>query len=300
MSSQIELRANVSSELADLLEGHFHECGTATWGILQRERGSPYEVFGFFPDVETANTELLELRELFPELPSDFESREITDEEWTYAYKAYVTPWSDRQLHWIPLWERDQIHPPEGSAKVYLDAGMAFGTGSHETTRLCASRLIDYYEASPDRFEQARIIDAGCGSGVLAFSASGLGGRNLYAFDNDPEAITVCHENCAHNPHLDRPYFAGADLQKGLAGEQADLLLANIQADVLIPHSDPVVMGVKPGGTIAISGILVKEIEEVRQHYTERFAALRPDDVISLDSRIDGEWADLCIQLRSR
>lgn len=298
MSSQIELRANVSSELADLLEAHFHECGTASWGILQQEPGSPFEVFGFFPERETANTALQELRELFPELPDDFVSREIADDTWKYAYKAYVTAWSDRQLHWIPLWERDRINPPEGSAKVYLDAGMAFGTGSHETTRLCAARLIDFYEASPVSFEQARIIDAGCGSGVLAFSASGLGGKNLYAFDNDPEAITVCHENCGHNPHLNRPYFAVADLQEGLAGEQADLLLANIQADVLLPHSDPVVMGIKLGGTIALSGILSKEIDAVRKHYAERFAALRPEDAVSMHSRTDGEWADLSIQLR--
>ena len=97
---------------------------------------------------------------------------------------------------------------------------------------------------------------------------------------------------------MNRPYFAVADLQEGLAGEQADLLLANIQADVLLPHSDPVVMGVKPGGTIALSGILSKEIEAVRKHYAERFAALRPEDAVSIHSRTDGEWADLCIQLR--
>ena len=297
MSSQIELRANVSRELADLLEGHFHECGTASWGILQREPGTPFEVFGFFPSTETAEAELQKLRELFPALPLEFVSREITDEEWKYAYKAYVTPWSDRQLHWIPLWERDRIQPPEGAACVYLDAGMAFGTGSHETTRLCASRLIDFREAASASFEQARIIDAGCGSGVLAFSASGLGAKNIYAFDNDPEAITVCHENNQHNPHLIPPEFAVADLQKGLAQEPADLLLANIQADVLIPHSDPVVMGVKPGGTIALSGILVKELEAVREHYRQRFAALRPELTPSFDTRSDGEWADLCIQL---
>lgn len=297
MSSQIELRANVSRELADVLEGHFHECGTASWGILQREPGSPFEVFGFFPDANTATAERDKLRGLFPLLPDHFISREIADEDWKYAYKAYVTPWSDRQLHWIPLWERERIQPPEGAACVYLDAGMAFGTGSHETTRLCASRLIDFREATADAFAQARIVDAGCGSGVLAFSASGLGAENVHAFDNDPEAITVCNENSRHNPHLDCPQFAVADLEQGLAGKPADLLLANIQADVLIPHSDPVVLGANKGGTIALSGILVKELDTVRAHYSERFAVLRPEVCLSVDSRTDGEWADLCLKL---
>jgi ribosomal protein L11 methyltransferase len=217
----------------------------------------------------------------------------IDDADWQNAYKEFVKPWSDRQLHWVPLWERDNIKTPAEAAVVYLDAGMAFGTGAHETTRLCARRLQDYRDAHIDELDEIEVIDAGCGSGVLALSASTLGFKKILGFDFDPEAITVCHSNAAENAHIAPIAFEVADLEKGLKGRQADLLLANIQTDVLIPHCTPVVMGVKSGGTLALSGILVKELELVRRHYEAKFAELRPKDTISVDSRQDGEWGDL-------
>jgi len=297
-SPQVELRAEISPELADVLETHFYENQSTDWGIMQKERGDPYEVFGIFPDEATADAALARLREEIPGLPEDFQLNPIEDADWQNAYKAYVTAWSDRQLHWIPLWERATLNPPEGAAVVYLDAGMAFGTGSHETTRLCARRLLDYLETKPGAKKSAEIIDAGCGSGVLAFSGGALGCRRLYAFDFDPEAIAVCHELERENPHLPPVEFAVADLEAGLDGRRADLLLANIQTDILIPHADTVVRGVQPGGTLALSGILATELDQVRTHYERRFAALRPDELLAIDSRQDGEWSDLLIELK--
>lgn len=294
MSTQIELRAVIDDALADPLEEHFCEVETSYWGVMQKEINDPYEVFGFFPDKSTAEAELSILRKDFPQLPEDFELSSINDADWQNAYKEFVKPWSDRQLHWIPLWERDNIQAPEGRAVVYLDAGMAFGTGAHETTRLCARRLLDYLEAHSESTESHELIDAGCGSGVLAFSAAGLGYQKLFAFDFDPEAITVCHSNADENPHLTKPEFAVADLEAGFAeGRQGDLVLANIQTDVLIPHSDPLVNGVKDGGTLALSGILTKELSQVREHFEARFAELRSDINLQIDSREDGEWGDL-------
>ena len=293
MSTQTELRAIVPAELADQLEIYFFETETVYWGVMQREITDPYEVFGFFPDEETADAELAALREEFPELPEDFALSTMEDSYWQNAYKEFVKPWSNRQLQWIPLWERDNIEVPEGNAAVYLDAGMAFGTGAHETTRLCARRLLDYLEANPDKQNAIDLIDAGCGSGVLALSAAALGFTKVFGFDFDPEAIRVCHENIDYNSHIPKCVdFEVADLEKGLDGRQADLLLANIQTDVLIPHSDPIVMAVQAGGTLALSGILTKELEQVRAHYEQRFAELRGVDLIT-DSREDGEWGDL-------
>ena len=297
MSTQTELRAIVPSELADQLEEYFFETETVHWGVMQKEINDPYEVFGFFPDEATAKAELAKLREAFPMLPEDFELGTMEDSFWQNAYKEFVKPWTNRQLHWIPLWERDNITPPEGAAVVYLDAGMAFGTGAHETTRLCARRLLDYFEAKNGQVDTLDIIDAGCGSGVLALSASALGFKKILGFDFDPEAIVVCGSNSAENPHIPAVAFEVADLEKGLKGRQADLLMANIQTDVLIPHSEPVVMGVKPGGTLALSGILTKELDEVRAHYEAKFAELRPGDKLTVDTREDGEWADLRIEL---
>lgn len=276
------------------LEAHFCETETPYWGIMQKEITDPYELFGIFPDENTADAELNTLRGEFKELPEDFELTEIVDADWQNAYKEFVKPWSDRQLHWIPLWERETIQAPPDSAVVYLDAGMAFGTGAHETTRLCARRLIDYLEANPDSTARHAIIDAGCGSGVLALSASALGFKNIYAFDFDPEAITVCHSNARENSHLPKPEFAVADLEAGFAGDrQGDLVLANIQTDVLIPHCTPLIHGVKSDGILALSGILTKELSQVRDHYAAEFAKQRPEVNLTIDTREDGEWADL-------
>jgi ribosomal protein L11 methyltransferase len=294
MSNQVELRARISDDIVELLDGYFFETESAYWGIMQKEITDPYDIFGIFPDSATAQVELEALRKEFPNLPTDFVETEIIDADWQNAYKEFVKPWSDRQLHWIPLWERESIQAPAGSAVVYLDAGMAFGTGAHETTRLCAGRLLDYFEAHPQSLGSIDLIDAGCGSGVLALSASALGYQKIFGFDFDPEAITVCHSNSEENLHLVKPGFAIADLEKGFAnGRQGDLVLANIQTDVLIPHSDPLVNGVKDGGTLALSGILTKELDLVRGHFEKRFAALRSDQKITVDSHADGEWADL-------
>ncbi|MDQ8194845.1 50S ribosomal protein L11 methyltransferase [Coraliomargarita sp. SDUM461004] len=298
MSNQVELRTGIPDEMADILEDYFCETESPYWGIMQKEITDPYELFGIFPDSATAESELVKLRQDFKNLPEDFELTEIIDADWQNAYKEFVKPWNDRQLHWIPLWERDNSPPPEGSAVVYLDAGMAFGTGAHETTRLCARRLLDYLEAQPEARASHDVIDAGCGSGVLALSASALGFKKTYAFDFDAEAITVCHSNSAENTHLPKPEFAVADLERGFAnGRQGDLVLANIQTDVLIPHSKPLIHGVKCPGTLALSGILTKELEQVRTHFAAEFAAQRPEASIEIDSRQDGEWGDLLFRL---
>lgn len=296
MSTQWELRAEVSATLAEAIEAHCYEMETVSWGIQQKERHDPYEVFGFFPDAETADAALTALRVIFPELPDDFELNAIEDREWQEAYKAYIQPWSNRQLHWIPLWERENCPVPADAAVVYLEAGMAFGTGSHETTRLCAGRLLDFKEARPSEIEAARVIDAGCGSGVLALSAAALGFKKIEAFDNDPEVIRVCENNSSENPHLPPLRYAVADLGSGLAPEKADLLLANIQSDVLIPAAETLVRALRPGATLALSGILTREIESVREAFAGACQHMLSCE-IEMDSREDGEWADLCIQL---
>ena len=298
MSKQVELRAGIPEEMADPLEDYFCETESPYWGIMQKEVTDPYELFGIFPDEATARGALAVLRKDFKSLPIDFEVDEIVDTDWQNAYKEFVKPWSDRQLHWIPLWARNNIETPYDAAVVYLDAGMAFGTGTHETTRLCASRLQDYRDAHADQLDTTEVIDAGCGSGVLALSASALGFKKILGFDFDPEAITVCQGNSAENAHLVKPEFVIADLKKGFArGRQGDLVLANIQTDVLIPHCDPLVRGVKAGGTLALSGILTKELDQVKTYFVKQFAAQRPEAGIAIDSRKDGEWGDLLFTL---
>ena len=301
MSYQIELRAEISDKLVEILCDYFLETESVNWGVIQGQIQDPYYVFGIFPDSIAANEALKILRSEFPDLPNKFVETKVKSADWKNAYKQYIKPWNDRQLHWIPLWERSYSEMPVDAAVVYIDAGMAFGTGAHETTRLCARRLIDYSDTNSSVINNRVLIDVGCGSGVLALSGAALGFRNVYAFDCDPEAILVCQDNCAENSHINPPNFAVADLEKGFhGGVQGDLVLANIQTDVLIPHSTHLVNSLKNSATLVLSGILKKEIDQVCQHYIEQIKALRSNFTFSVDSRTDGEWGDLQFALSSR
>lgn len=131
------------------------------------------------------------------------------------------------------------------------------------------------------------VIDAGCGSGILALSAVRLGFGRVAAFDNDPEAVRVSVENGELNGLANRVEFYVGDLISGLAGRSADVVLANIQADVLMRFARELLAAVAPGGWLVLSGILAREQEQVRA----AFAAAAPG--WSVDGRVMGEWSDL-------
>ncbi|HTB62009.1 MAG TPA: 50S ribosomal protein L11 methyltransferase, partial [Opitutales bacterium] len=161
-------------------------------------------------------------------------------------------------------------------------------------------RLLDFRAArGPEKYSTAKVIDAGCGSGILALSAALLGAKNVFAFDRDPEAITVSQENLVVNGLSEVAVeLANAGLEAALHGRQADLLLANIQADVLALHDDDLAAAIAPGGTLAMSGILATEVNDVRAAFEPVLADLwhfhAPDDLEEFgSSRILGEWCDL-------
>lgn len=294
MQELIELKAIIPESLADELTDYFFEVESTEWGILQKEITDPYELFGVFAHAERARQAWDELQAIYPAVPAPESSTLRHQADWENAYKRFVRVWNDRQLHWIPLWERANYQPPAADAYVYLDAGMAFGTGAHETTRLCARRLLDYAEAHADSLREKQVIDAGCGSGVLALSAAALGFQSIYAFDFDPLALQVCRENFQENTHLKASIdFQTADLAQGLAGNRrGDCILANIQTDVLIPESAHLIGALQAGSWLILSGILNRELEQVRQHYQQQIQQ-HSTGALSVDSRTDGEWSDL-------
>jgi ribosomal protein L11 methyltransferase len=212
--------------------------------------------------------------------------RALVDADWKESYKQHFKAWRFGPLHWVPVWERETFQVPAGEHALWLDPGMAFGTGNHETTRLCCERLVKF---AADRGVTGRVIDAGCGSGILALSAASLGFARVTAFDNDPVAVVVSEENAALNGLAGRVGFFVGDLVTGLAGRQAELVLANIQADVLMRFASALCDTVTPGGQLVLSGILERELAQV----TEIFAATAPN--ARLESRVMGEWSDLAL-----
>lgn len=213
--------------------------------------------------------------------------RELPDEDWKNSYKAHFKAWKFGRLNWVPVWERETFVLPAGEAVLWLDPGMAFGTGNHETTRLCCERLALF---AATHGNSASVIDAGCGSGILALSAAKLGFGRIAGFDNDPEAIRVSEENAALNGLAGRVEFYVGDLLTGFArGRTAGLVLANIQADVLMHFVKELCAAVAPGGQLVLSGILSQELETVRAKFTATAVDWR------VESRALGEWADLAL-----
>jgi ribosomal protein L11 methyltransferase len=214
--------------------------------------------------------------------------RELADTDWRDSYKAHFKAWQFDRLHWVPVWERDTFVLPEGDAVLWLDPGLAFGTGNHETTRLCVERLVTLKE---DHGATGCVVDAGCGSGILALSAALLGFTDVRGFDNDPEAVRISEENAALNGLKGRVTFHVADVMAGLEGltSRVDVLLANIQADVLIRFARDLVGAVAPGGTLVLSGILADENSKVRtvfEAYTAQW---------TVNARVMGEWSDVVL-----
>jgi len=212
--------------------------------------------------------------------------RDLPDTDWKNSYKAHFKAWKFGSLNWVPVWERETFRLPAGEQVLWLDPGMAFGTGNHETTRLVVERLVKFTGKCG---VGGRVIDAGCGSGILALSAAKLGYRDIVAFDNDAEAVQVSGENAELNGLAGRVNFFTGDLVTGLAGRQAELVLANIQADVLMRFARELLGAVAPEGVLVLSGILAGELAQVR----EAFQAAAPG--WESDSRVMGEWSDLVL-----
>lgn len=298
-----QLAPSVADELEELLCEYVRSC----WTLTQVKEGEPYTLSGYFDSVEAAAIGWISLRADFPRLPHDYGLTELPDQDWQEAYKQFLEPWTHGGLHWVPEWQRDSYPVPAGEVAVYFDAGMAFGTGSHPTTRLMARRLLEYRlfllgEPAPALRESApalakpRVIDVGCGSGILAVSAALVGFTQVYAFDQDPEAITVTSENQDRNGLAHRPIeVRQAALEDGLTARQGDLLLANIISDVLLIHRKGLLQATAPGGWLALSGILASETAKVRDAFVEAVREVWGGDAVRVDERTDGDWSDVLL-----
>jgi ribosomal protein L11 methyltransferase len=190
----------------------------------------------------------------------------------------------------VPVWERSSFQPAAGEVVIWLDPGLAFGTGNHETTRLCCERLVVLAEQAGGRVGELSVIDAGCGSGILALSAAKLGFGRILGFDNDAEAVRVSEENAAMNELAGAVDFFTGDLISGLSGgRQAEVVLANIQADVLMRFVNELIGAVAPGGTLVLSGILAIELNKVRAVFEQAVPTWK------IASRVMGEWSDIAL-----
>ena len=282
-----EIRVEIPAGSADAADEALLETEEAGWSLLEDAIAGRAWIVGIFSGEGEARSRWTALQPRLPVTPlSAPVIRAVAEADWRDSYKAHFQAWHFGRLHWVPVWERATFRLPAGDAVLWLDPGVAFGTGNHETTRLCCERLVARVAAGGP---PSRVVDAGCGSGILALSAALLGCREVVAFDNDPEAVRVSRENAALNGLVGRVQFSVGDLAGGLGDRSADLVLANIQADVLVGHARELIAAVAPGGELILSGILAAEGSAVRAAFT----AAAPG--WTTDSRVLGEWCDLAL-----
>ena len=292
--SLFEVKAEIPPGAADAMDNALLEHGLEKWSILEDAIAKQAWIVGILADEPAARAEWATVVPLLAAAGAASLGapaiRTLADADWRDSYKAHFHAWQFGRLHWVPVWEREKFSLPPGDAVLWLDPGLAFGTGNHETTRLCVERLVKLAETGDRKPEDRRVIDAGCGSGILALSAALLGFRDVTGFDNDPEAVRVSEENTVLNGLAGRVKFFAGDLTSGLAAQPADVVLANIQADVLMRFAAGLIGAVAPGGVLVLSGILAVECDRVRTV----FGGAAPGWAV--ESRVLGEWSDVVLR----
>ncbi len=181
----------------------------------------------------------------------------VNEDDWANSWKAYYKPIKvGEKIVIVPAWEKYEAK--EGEMIVRMDPGMAFGTGSHETTRLVIGLLEKYIKGGE------RVLDVGTGSGILAICASKLGAKVCKAYDIDPVAVKVARENIKDSG-LTNISCDQSDLLRGVDTTEGgyDVICANIVADIIIRMTPDVAKYMNDGGVILASGIIVERSEDV-------------------------------------
>jgi ribosomal protein L11 methyltransferase len=222
-------------------------------------------------------------------MPTITALRSVLDADWVRLTQAQFPPTQVGARLWIvPTWHT----PPDATAlNIRIDPGVAFGTGTHPTTRLCLAWLEDNLAAN------ARVLDYGCGSGILAIAAARLGAAQVHGVDIDAQAVRAAQHNSVANgidPQSAR-YTAPADLAPlDTPGGRFDVVLANILANPLKLLAPALLARVAPGGALVLAGLLNRQAEELSTLYR----ALDPAVELMVWGEMDG-WSCLAGQRRS-
>lgn len=202
----------------------------------------------------------------------------VDDGDWKDKWKEFFKPTKiTEKLVVKPSWEAYEA--VEGELVIEIDPGMAFGTGTHETTSLCLKLMEDYLGDTP---QDQKVLDVGCGSGILSIGAALLGCRDVYGVEIDEDAVRVAQENVVLNHVDDAVKIAQGDLTKGL-DYKADLIVANLMADLVVMLSGSAKQHLVSGGIFISSGILVEKRDQVAD-------AIREQGFEIVEIREDGEW----------
>ena len=210
-------------------------------------------------------------KELGCDMPEVLSSAPVEDQDWVRLTQAQFPPTQVSDRLWIvPTWHE----PKEGALNLRLDPGVAFGTGSHPTTHLCL-QWLDANVGADDR-----VLDYGCGTGILAIAAKLVGAREAVGTDIDPQAVEAAVDNARMND-----VEAEFVLPEGMKDGTFEIVVANILANPLKLLAPALLGRVAPGGRLVLSGVLAKQADEV----IEAYRAVDPAVKLAV-WRQEGDW----------
>ena len=308
----IEVRVITKSEALEPISGIFYsldckgvaiedpedilgrEQGPLTWDFADinvlEHKGKVAVVKAYFAEedniedvLQYVNERLTELKEMGLDLgEAKVEHEKMHEEDWANTWKQYYKPSKvGEKIVVKPIWE--EYEAKENELVVDLDPGMAFGTGTHETTRMCIQALERYVK------EDSTVFDVGCGSGILAIAAAKLGAKLAVGVDLDPVAVESSKENVAYN-NLDNIEILYGNLVEVIDGK-ADIVVANILAEIICILTDDVKRVLKDGGVFITSGIIHDRVDMVCEK-------LEATGFEVIEKNRDGEWNCIVAKLK--
>ncbi|MGH8631819.1 MAG: 50S ribosomal protein L11 methyltransferase [Burkholderiales bacterium] len=254
------LRAGADSvDVADAAAGTDRECPIfAESGDDALSGWSRNRLTALFPADADLAAALAAASKLAARSLPEYRVKLLDDQDWVHLTQRQFAPMRISNRLWIvPSWHRA---PEPGAINIVLDPGLAFGTGSHPTTRLCLRWLDEWLESGQS------VVDYGCGSGILAIAAAKLGASRVTGVDIDPQALQSSRYNARLN-NIAAAFISAADP----APDPADVVLANILSSPLKVLA-PLLAGlVRSGGRLVLSGVLAAQAEDVAQAYSAWF-----------------------------
>lgn len=215
-------------------------------------------------------------------------SSDTEDLDWMNNWKEYFHSFSIENILIKPTWEELQDEDRD-KILIEIDPGISFGTGKHETTQLCIRQLIKYIKDD----KHPKVLDVGCGSGILSIVALKLGAKEVVGTDLDENCMTSTYDNMKVN-HLEEKlgtFYVGnliddSKLQEKVGHEEYEVVVANILADVIIPMAPVIPDRLKEGGIFITSGIIDFKEQEVRE-------AIEAAGLTILEVNHQGEWVNI-------
>ena len=226
-------------------------------------------------------TDFLKARFASEKIDASLSLENFDEEDWAHSWKKYYKPVKIGRITIVPAWEK--YTAGEDEIIIRIDPGMAFGTGTHETTRLVMKIMQD--ESLFDK----RVLDIGTGSGILSICASKLGAREIFAYDIDPVAVKVAREN-AKDGGCDNITVGVSDLLRDIdKSEKYDFCLANIVAEIIIRMLPDISQYLSSGAPIILSGIIKPSKDEV-------VCALSKYGFAVLKEESENDWVALLVK----